>query len=67
MALNNPDKARVLFRRAIRADSKDPQTMLKYGLFLEKTEKLREAEEHYLQTLEIDPTHINCNLCYAGE
>jgi len=67
MALNKPDKARVLFRRAMRADSKDPQTMFKYALFLEKTGNLREAEEYYLQTLEIDPTHINCNLCYAGE
>jgi len=43
--------------RAIRADPTDSNALYQYAIFLEKSNKLEEAEEFYLRALEADPNN----------
>jgi len=60
-------KAEEYSLRAISVEPKyDPFSLFRYAQFLERCNRLQEAEDYYLQSLEADPNNPACLHCYGN-
>ena len=59
-------KADLYFRKALRADSENLSSLNQYGAFLAASGRLRAAEEHLLESLDIDPNQKDVLWRYAA-
>jgi chaperonin cofactor prefoldin len=65
--LHDPKVKRVkrYFERAILLDGGDPFTLHQFARFLDKTQQSRQAENHFLLALEVDPSFSACYRDYS--
>ncbi len=53
------------FQRALQFTPDDPTTYMLYGIYLQKSGKLKLAEENYKKALALDPEHTQANYNYG--